>query len=54
MSTNKIKEYYRVKADIDLDAIHENVVNAKALLFSGYLVLWHTYFQSFYLLVPVF
>lgn len=31
MSTNKIKEYYRVKADIDLDAIHENVVNAKAL-----------------------
>ena len=31
MSTNKIKEYYRVKADIDLDAIHENVVNAKAV-----------------------
>ena len=35
MSTNKIKEYYRVKADIDLDAIHENVVNAKALTKPG-------------------
>lgn len=35
MSTNKIKEYYRVKADINLDAIHENVVNAKALTKPG-------------------
>ena len=31
MSTDKIKEYYRVKAEINLDAIHENVANAKAL-----------------------
>jgi alanine racemase len=28
----KMKEYYRVYADIDLDAIYENVKNAKALL----------------------
>ena len=35
MSTNKIKEYYRVKTDINLDAIHENVVNAKALTKPG-------------------
>ncbi len=35
MSTNKIKEYYRVKSDINLDAIHENVVNAKALTKPG-------------------
>ena len=27
-----MKEYYRVYADIDLDAIYENVKNAKALL----------------------
>lgn len=31
MGTDRIKEYYRVKAEINLDAIHENVVNAKAL-----------------------
>lgn len=35
MSTDKIKEYYRVKAEINLDAIHENVVNAKALTKPG-------------------
>ena len=35
MSTDKIKEYYRVKAEIKLDAIHENVVNAKALTKPG-------------------
>lgn len=35
MSTDKIKEYYRVKAEINLDAIHENVANAKALTKPG-------------------
>ena len=35
MSTDKIKKYYRVKAEINLDAIHENVVNAKALTKPG-------------------
>lgn len=35
MSSNIIKQYYRVKADINLDAIYENVVNAKALTRPG-------------------
>lgn len=35
MSSDNIKEYYRVKADIDLDAIHENVAGAKALTKPG-------------------
>lgn len=35
MSTDKIKEYYRVKAEINLDAIHENVANAKELTKPG-------------------
>ena len=35
MGSNNIKDYYRVKAEINLDAIHENVVNAKALTNPG-------------------
>ena len=34
-NTSKMRDYYRVYANIDLDAIHENVVNAKKLTKPG-------------------
>lgn len=34
-TSGNIKQYYRVQADINLDAIYQNVVNAKKLLRPG-------------------